>query len=349
MIITVGNQYSIGTIDSSYETLPKGTYVLKLSPVKGYYLEKTQDFSLPSKLYGDMSISQRWLKAYENSTNGLSILLSGVKGTGKTVLAKKTAIDSGKPIIVINTYFDQSFVDFLMKPEFKDSVIVIDEFEKIFEEGSPEVLSLLDGSLKSKLLCILTCNEINRISTYCINRPGRIRYNIDYRQTPTDVLHAIIDDMLVDKSNKDNLIKEFKSLSVRTNDVLIAIIQDMNLFNDTATNVIKTFFLQPAPARYSVSIKTTKDFFHIATVNIDSLDSFDGIYTSVTFSDEDAAIVESEFKLIKSDLSEKESGKSKYFITLSNNNVDPVITYNHNGVATAVYNFDKFQMKAVQF
>ena len=349
MIINVGNQYSIGTIDASYDKLPKGTYVLKFNPMKGYYLEKTQDFTLPTKLYGDMSISERWLKAYEHSTNGVSILLSGVKGTGKTVLGKKTAIDSGKPIIVVNTYYDQGFVDFVMKPEFSDSVIMIDEFEKIFPEGSSEVLSLLDGSLKSKLLCILTCNEMNRISTYCINRPGRIRYNVDYRQTPSDVLHAIVEDMLVDKTKKDNLIKEFKSLSVRTNDVLIAIIQDMNLFNDTATNVVKTFFLQPAPARYSVSIKTKGDFNHIATVNIESLDSFDGIYTSAAFSDEDALLIESEFKAIKSESIEKENGKSKYFITLSNNNVDPVITYNHNGIATALYNFDKFQMKIAQF
>ena len=95
--IRLGNSKEIGLKLSSRP----GNYLLKRDMMSGeFYLSPTLPFKLPEKIYGDTSVIQRWLKSYEvNSSKNMGILLSGLKGAGKTILDQKLCIDSNKPII----------------------------------------------------------------------------------------------------------------------------------------------------------------------------------------------------------------------------------------------------------
>ena len=59
-IFKSNNFFKIAEIDGTYEKLPVGVYNLNKNN-SGYFLTKTNDFTLPEKIYGDMSIVDRWI------------------------------------------------------------------------------------------------------------------------------------------------------------------------------------------------------------------------------------------------------------------------------------------------
>ena len=88
-----GNNYRVtpeGNVPVT-KNLPVGTYVVKVDP-KGYYLETIENFTLPSKLYGDtLRHSERIFNTFRDRSGPTGVMLTGEKGSGKTLLAK--AID----------------------------------------------------------------------------------------------------------------------------------------------------------------------------------------------------------------------------------------------------------------
>lgn len=218
------------------ERLPKGTYYLRHSDRMGYYLERVEDFKLPKKIYGDTKIVDRWIKGYQNNERNTGVLLSGIKGSGKTLLSKKLAIDSNLPVIIIDQpYNDTDFISFITNPELGDICVFIDEFEKIYRDQDTEsgLLSILDGSFKVHHLFVFTCNQMH-ISEYLINRPSRIRYRSHFDSLDQSVIDEVIEDILEDKTHKDSINSVLESIGIVTYDILISLIKDMNLFHESA-------------------------------------------------------------------------------------------------------------------
>src|SRR5262245_35431297 len=88
-----------------HEKLPVGTYVVKLNEMKGYYyLEPIANFRITGKVYGDThKLASRILNTFEDRPYGTGVMLSGEKGSGKTLLAKQVslnALEQGIPTIV---------------------------------------------------------------------------------------------------------------------------------------------------------------------------------------------------------------------------------------------------------
>jgi SpoVK/Ycf46/Vps4 family AAA+-type ATPase len=251
--IRIGEVHGIG---AKLSLKGSQNYLVKRDRNGEYHLVETQNFILPSKIYGESGIIKRWLKSYEfNSHKNLGILLSGLKGSGKTILAQKFCIDSGKPVIIITEpWSGPDFVDFISSPTFEDCIIFIDEFEKIYPEDtmSTDILSLFDGNLITKLIFLITVNNVGLVSQFLINRPSRIKYRKDYDSLDLEIINEVIEDLLNDKSEKDNLILELKKIGVVTFDILITIIKDMNLFNESAKDVIKHLNIKNEPINYSV-------------------------------------------------------------------------------------------------
>ena len=226
--------------------LPLGTYYLRFNPQIGYFLEKVEDFILPKKIYGDTSIVNRWLTSFNDSPRNTGILLSGIKGSGKTLLSKKVAIDSGLPIIIIDTpYNDSDFISFITNPELGSICIFVDEFEKVFARQDTEsaLLSILDGSFNMHNLFVFTCNEMHK-SKYLINRPSRIRYRSHFESLAEDVIAEVVDDLLINKEHTSSVLKVLGAVGVTTFDILITLIKEMNLFNESAEESCKYLNLQ---------------------------------------------------------------------------------------------------------
>lgn len=241
--------------------LAKGNYLLKFDPNKGgFYLKKKEDFILPAKIYGDNSIIKRYLNSYKNTTRNLGVLLSGLKGAGKTVLCQELCVASELPVIIISQgYSGTAFVDFITAPEWGDCIIFIDEFEKVYndrnEEGEPtspsDLLQIMDGGYPTHYLYLLTCNEM-RISEFLVNRPGRIRYRKHYNNLSKEVIDEVIADSLKNKKHAKSVHNFLNKLGIKTFDLLTAIIKDMNLYGEDANECGQHFNLDAEKNSYTV-------------------------------------------------------------------------------------------------
>lgn len=256
-ILISQNEYTPVDAVKIEQKLPKAVYTLNYDMLKGFYLTKDQDFKLPKKIYGDMSVINRWLSYWKYKKQNVGVLLSGLKGSGKTLTMVKTCIEADAPVIQIKSEFydkKEQVLSFLQKEEFKESVILIDEFEKIFYNGSDStwLLQLMDGSIKTNFLFILTVNKED-ISTYLINRLNRIRYYKHYGSLNIEEVEEVVDDFLQYPELKKSLMDLIDSIPIITYDILTNIIEEMNIFKEDAKTVISHLNIKPESVRLTVN------------------------------------------------------------------------------------------------
>ena len=190
----------------------------------------------------------------------MGIILSGVKGGGKTITAQKFCVESKLPVIVVNEPFEGAdFVNFLINPEIGEAIIFIDEFEKVFDQDryydknkARDLLTLMDGTYQTRLIFLLTVNTYN-LSDYFVNRLNRVKYRKDYIDLEQSVIDHVIDDMLINKQHRDSIRIFFEKINMCTFDLLVNLIKEMNLFNEDALEVGKYLNLRSEPKKYYVS------------------------------------------------------------------------------------------------
>lgn len=242
------------------EALPKipvGNWLIKFDIQKGYYLERTPLFKLPPKIYGDSEkISARYLNTFAAQTSNLGILLTGTKGTGKSVTAKLTCRNSNLPVILITEPFrDDSFKSLLSNIS-QEIIVFIDEFEKIYHttELQNNFLSILDGIFEGKKMFLFTSNEKGKVNQYMLNRPGRVHYLREYDGLEDSIVQEVISDNLNNQDDKKELMEVLNVLGTITMDILVSLIKEMNLYKETAREAIKCLNLKPESSMYEVNI-----------------------------------------------------------------------------------------------
>jgi SpoVK/Ycf46/Vps4 family AAA+-type ATPase len=165
-------------------TLESGvTYNLKYDDWEGLmYLELANNIKLPENYFysdPDKNFVSKVL-TYFNATvkNTTGIMLKGLKGSGKSMLAKKIAIESNLPIIVVDPGFPARRLNEFFNKFSQDVVILFDELEKNKKYwDSDKLLSFLDGiSATCKKLVIFTCNSDDDICEFIKDRCSRVRY-----------------------------------------------------------------------------------------------------------------------------------------------------------------------------
>ena len=190
---------------------------------------------MSEKFYGDTSIVKHWLTSYNVTARNTGIILTGIKGSGKTLLSKKCAIDSGLPIIIIDApYADDEFVSFITNPELGDVCIFIDEFEKVYskKDNAHSLLSILDGAFNTHNLFIFTCNSMYD-NEYLINRPSRIKYRTHFESLPEETINEVIQDLLIYPEYADEIRKILLEINIVTFDLLITLINETNIFKES--------------------------------------------------------------------------------------------------------------------
>jgi hypothetical protein len=259
MFIKTNREYRLTDSNvESFELLPKGTYLTKFdAPNNVYYLELTDDFTMPSKIYGNSDLlSDRYVRTFLDGTKNMGILLTGLKGTGKSLTAKLTALKSNIPVILVTEEFvGEEFKSFLNSIK-QQVVVFIDEFEKIYTDDDTQqsLLSLLDGIFEGKKMFIFTSNMRDKINQYMLNRPGRIRYLAEYDSLEQSVINDVIEDTLVDKSQVSGLIDVLDILGMVSMDILVSLINEMNKYDETAKEAVKYLNVRAEKLDYSVTI-----------------------------------------------------------------------------------------------
>jgi hypothetical protein len=261
-----GNRFNVTTKESMdlHEALPAGNYTVKFDKMaNAFYLESIDSFEIRGKIYGDTrKRAQRILNTFDDRTASTGILLTGEKGSGKTLLAKMLSIEGAKtgvPTIVINApWCGDEFNAFLQMIE-QPTIILFDEFEKVYDRDDQEkMLTLLDGVYPSKKLFILTCNDKWRVNEHMRNRPGRIYYMMDYKGLEHDFIVEYCMDNL-DATEHVPAICRMASLFDQFNfDMLKAMVEEMNRYDETPQEVMKMLNTRPefgGETKYKVSLQ----------------------------------------------------------------------------------------------
>jgi hypothetical protein len=226
------------TYDESALELPVGNYNVMYSDQIGFYLNKTDTFSLPPKVYGDpMPFVNRVINTYRQRGRSMGVLLSGLKGTGKTVdmklICKYLAETLNMPTVAITDGFTGgAFSEFLQGIP-NDSIILMDEFEKVYPETKDQnfFLSLLDGLGTSNHLFILTSNS-TQLADALIHRPSRILYHKKYERLDSSIIEEIVADKCIHKHRVEEIVNSVGIIPSLTIDILMSVIDEVNLYDE---------------------------------------------------------------------------------------------------------------------
>ena len=242
----VSNQASMDL----HDVLPPGNYIIKIDPFENLYLESVAAFDLPPKLYGKvLQHTSRIINSFKDRPGSTGVLLTGEKGSGKTLLAKNVAMQlatEGVPTILINSPFRGDKFNKILQDITQPCVVFFDEFEKVYdEEEQEEILTLLDGVYTSKKLYVLTCNDKWQIDRHMRNRPGRIYYLLDFKGVDEEFIRMYCEENLKNLSHLTSLCTMAGMFSEFNFDMLKAVVEEMNRYNESPAEVLKMLNAKP--------------------------------------------------------------------------------------------------------
>lgn len=202
------------------DSLPAKIYTIKSDSMRGLYLEVySNKFNIAEgKLYGNsIKKADKIIRTYNMSDRNTGVIMSGEKGLGKTLCSKilcNKMIDKNYPVILCDKPFE-GVADFLHKIE-QECVVLFDEFEKRFnlkdhsgsddDKPQEQFLSLFDGTDTGKKLFIITCNDMDRLNSFFVNRPGRFHYNIEFGYPSKDEIVEYMKDNNISDTDIDEIV-----------------------------------------------------------------------------------------------------------------------------------------------
>ena len=233
-----------------HSLLPVGNYVVKIDPFERFYFERIEAFTKPSKVFGDTEKKiERIFNTFQDRTASTGVLMSGEKGSGKTLLGKLMAIkfaEHNMPTIIINSPFNGDKFNTLIQNIEQPAIIMFDEFEKVYDSKQQEsVLTLMDGVFPTKKMFIITCNDRYRIDEHMSNRPGRLFYSLEFEGLEADFIKDYCNHVLNDKSHIKSIINISSTFHAFNFDMLKALVEEMNRYNESAFDSIKMLNAKP--------------------------------------------------------------------------------------------------------
>lgn len=234
-----GTKTFLRQVSNEETPLKPAVYTLQWTPQLGFYLEETHEgFKFGHKIYGASNkFVERVVKTYNNTNNNLGILLSGVKGTGKSVDGKlivNAFLKQQIPCIIIPQAYD-NIQDYISKIP-QEVSLFFDEFEKMYPadyNNSADVLTVMEGVRDNGIrrIFILTTNK-TFINDNLLERPGRLRYHQKYEDLSLEVIEEIIDDLLEHKDLRKVTIDYISGLKTITVDIVRSIISEVNIHQE---------------------------------------------------------------------------------------------------------------------
>lgn len=259
-----GNTYKVATDEALdlHKKLPAGNYTIKKDQYGNLFLEHISDFVSPKKIYGDcLKNTNRIINTFHNRPNTTGVMLTGEKGSGKTLLGKNVCIELAKqdiPTIVINSPLcGDAFNTFIQSID-QPCAILFDEFEKVYDRDEQEqILTLLDGVFPTKKLFLITCNDKYRVDYFMRNRPGRIYYMLDFKGLDSQFIQEYCDDNLEAKEHIEKIITLAGLFGEFNFDMLKALVEEMNRYGETPQEALRMLNIKPEfdnGTRYNVKL-----------------------------------------------------------------------------------------------
>lgn len=161
-VITIAPDFSGIALDR----VPAGYYRIALSQEIGFYLAAVEPLQVAEKIYGNLLEHLPRIEAAfaEQTDKPLSVMLEGLKGSGKSLLmktlAKRFVENEDGIVLMCNAPFTgDAYFEFLQKITQK-KIVLMDEFDKVYKEKDDRnnILTLLDGNFSSHTMFVLTMN-----------------------------------------------------------------------------------------------------------------------------------------------------------------------------------------------
>lgn len=231
-----------------YELKAGNVYLLTCDSYSDHlYLKEDPLFVMPEKYY-QSNADKRFcnkvvntFKTTEKLTTG--VLLSGLKGSGKTLMAKHLAMMSEAPIIVVDKNVRAGEIENFFSRITIDTCVIFDELDKYW--STSYLLGFFDGVKPTgKKLVICTCNDEDEVSDYLNDRCSRIRYKRNFECLTIDAVIGLLADILdEDKAlevasfisdnisvvSYDNIIVFAEEVKNNPNAPLEEILEDLNI------------------------------------------------------------------------------------------------------------------------
>jgi hypothetical protein len=247
-----GNTFKVATNEALdlHEKLPAGNYTIQKDAFGNLYLEHIGNFTAPTKIYGDcLKNTDRIINTFLERPTTTGVMMTGEKGSGKTLLTKNVCMELAKqdiPTIVINApWCGDAFNTFIQNID-QPCAILFDEFEKVYERDEQEqILTLLDGVFPTKKLFLLTCNDKYRVDYHMRNRPGRIYYMLDFKGLDSTFIREYCDDTLKAKNYIDKIVTLAGLFGEFNFDMLKALVEEMNRYGETPQEALRMLNIKP--------------------------------------------------------------------------------------------------------
>ena len=233
------------------ELLPAGNYIIQKNEMSGeLYLEQIDAFQPIGKVYGDsLKNTDRIVNTFMDRPATTGVMLTGEKGSGKTLLTKNVCMKLATmdiPTIVINApWCGDKFNNFIQSIE-QPCALLFDEFEKTYDrEDQEKVLTLLDGVFPTKKLFLLTCNDKWRVDSHMRNRPGRIFYMMDFKGLDAEFIREYCQDKLNNKKHIESIVNVGSLFAEFNFDMLKALVEEMNRYDETPQEALAMLNAKP--------------------------------------------------------------------------------------------------------
>lgn len=323
-----------------HKALPAGNYIIKQTPQGQYYLDGVDSFQNSGKVYGNtLKHCDRILNTFADRENSTGVMLTGEKGSGKTLLARMLSItgaaQSGIPTIIINAPHRGDAFNQLIQSIDQPAIIMFDEFEKVYDsDEQEEILTLLDGVFPSKKLFILTCNNSYRVDSHMRNRPGRIFYMLEFEGLEAEFITEYCNERLDDKSHIPTIVRLASLFHSFNFDILKAVVEEMNRYRETPHQVLKLLNAKPFSdneSRFKIAVNVkgvdlTEDDHHPTEyrshpVSQQVIEIYD--YISKSKDENDESVV---YKLRPDDLKNVDAANGIYSYVTKNGDVKVTFT-----------------------
>lgn len=233
-IITIAPDFSGIALDS----VPAGYYRIGFNPEAGFYLAEVDSLQVAEKVYGNLLEHLPRIEAAFNEITDkpMSVMLEGLKGSGKSLLMKTLAkrfVENEDGIVLMcnSAFTGDAYFEFLQKISQK-KIVLMDEFDKVYndKDARNNILTLLDGNFASHTMFILTMNAglASGNFEFFHNRPGRVMFNIKFRGVPIEAIQAYAEDHLLDKSKVADVVTFVKRFTDFNMDMLSKLINEIN-------------------------------------------------------------------------------------------------------------------------
>ena len=250
--VSGNDHFLLPSSDGLLPSLPPAIYEVNYDPNKGgYYLTRKYDsYPIPAEVYNfnntniKSDLAELFYNRFAAADDNLGVLLIGEKGTGKSLLMKRTAnlaITNGLPVITVeNSYNSESLAKFLSSIK-DDAVVLFDEFEKKYDSDEASdsrpsqagLLSFFDGTSVYRKLIIVTANNRYGINEFFLNRPSRIRYVIDYKGLTYEFVKEYLEQHLIHSEAVQPVLDELDLVPATNFDLLHNVVEEVNLLYPT--------------------------------------------------------------------------------------------------------------------